>query len=369
MKETPLFEIHKKMNAKFVNFNGWNMPVWFKDLKQEHLHVRSSVGIFDVSHMGEIEIEGADAENFVNFTFTNKISDLKKGQARYGFFCNNEGGIIDDVIIYKLNDLRFFVCVNAGNVENVFNWLNSNSDSYKVTIKNLTSFYGQLAIQGPKAVEEVAKLFPSSQIQSIKKYTISRVNELDVEFKSKLNHSCPNGDNFLIARTGYTGEDGFELFVPNEVLNEIYLKIIGEIANIEPCGLGSRDTLRLEKGFPLHGNELSEKLNPIVANLERFIDFSKADFIGKVSLEVLSKNSDFALIGFKMTDKGIPRAGYKIFSNNNEIGYVTSGTFSPSLNEGIGLGIIKKDFSEIEDIEVKIRNDKKKVKRVSYPFV
>ena len=120
MNETPLFEIHKKMNAKFVNFNGWIMPVWFKDLKQEHLHVRSSVGIFDVSHMGEIEIEGADAENFVNFTFTNKISDLKKGQARYGFFCNNEGGVIDDVIIYKLNDLRFFVCVNASNVENVF---------------------------------------------------------------------------------------------------------------------------------------------------------------------------------------------------------------------------------------------------------
>ena len=369
MKETPLFEIHRKMNAKFVDFNGWNMPVWFKDLRQEHLHVRNSIGIFDVSHMGEIELEGADAEEFVNYTFTNTISDLKNGQARYGFFCNNEGGVIDDVIIYKLNNDRFFICVNAGNIENVFNWLSSNSAAYVVTIKNLTNFYGQLAIQGPKAVEEVAKLFPDSQIDRIKKYSISRVNELDSQFKSNLSHSCPNGDNFLIARTGYTGEDGFELFVPNEVLDEIYLKIISEIENIKPCGLGSRDTLRLEKGFPLHGKEISEELNPVVANLERFIDFSKIDFIGKASLESFAESRDFTLIGFKMVEMGIPRSGYKIFSANDEIGYVTSGTFSPSLNEGIGLGIIKKEFSEIEDIEVKIRNDKKKVKRASFPFV
>ena len=369
MKETPLFSIHKDMNAKFVDFNGWNMPVWFKDLKEEHLHVRKSVGIFDVSHMGELEIEGKGSADFLDFTFTNTVSDLRDGQARYGFFCNEHGGVIDDVIVYKLASERFFICVNAGNIDKVFSWLNLKSNNYEIVIKNLTNFYGQLAIQGPEAVSCTAKLFPTSNINKIKKYSISRVLELDEKYKSSLKNTCPNGDNFLIARTGYTGEDGFELFIPNEVLSDLYSVILNQLKNIQPCGLGSRDTLRLEKGFPLHGNELSEQLNPIEANLGKFIDFSKKDFIGKKSLELISQNPDLTLIGFKMCDKGIPRAGYKIFSEDNEIGYVTSGTFSPSLNEGIGLAVIKKDFSELETIEVKIRKDKKKALRVKYPFV
>ena len=369
MKETPLFPLHKEMNAKFVNFNGWNMPVWFKDLKEEHLHVRKSVGIFDVSHMGEIEIVGEKAEDFLDYTFTNTISDLNIGQARYGFFCNESGGVIDDVIIYKLDSTRFFICVNAGNIDNVYNWLSSVSKHYNIIIKNLTSFYGQLAIQGPEAVNCIAEIFPKSKILDIKKYSISKVLELEENYKSTLKKTCPNGDNFLIARTGYTGEDGFELFVPNEVLKDVYSMILGKLENVQPCGLGSRDTLRLEKGFPLHGNELSENLNPVEANLGKFIDFSKKDFIGKKSLEHISKNPGHVLIGFKMSDKGIPRSGYKIFSQDIEIGYVTSGTFSPSLNEGIGLAVIKKDFSQLDMIEIKIRNDKKKALKVKYPFI
>ena len=369
MKVTPLFEFHKNMNAKFVNFNGWNMPVWFEDLKQEHLHVRSSVGVFDVSHMGEVEVVGNMAEEFINYTFTNTVSDLNDGQARYGFFCNNEGGVIDDVIIYRLSIDRFFICVNAGNITQVFEWLNSTSVNFDIEVKNLTDFYGQLAIQGPDAVKCISNLFSSSNIDAIKKYSISSIIELEDRFKQKLKNPCPNGYNFLIARTGYTGEDGFELFVPNEVLPDIYSLLLEQVKNIKPCGLGSRDTLRLEKGFPLHGNELSDKLNPIESNLSKFVDFSKPDFIGKNSLELISQNRTSTLIGFKMDEKCIPRSGYKIFSNDSEIGYVTSGTFSPSLQEGIGLGVISGNFSEVTDIEVKIRSDKKKAKRSAYPFI
>jgi aminomethyltransferase len=369
MKETPLFQIHKKMNAKFVNFNGWNMPVWFKDLKEEHLHVRRALGVFDVSHMGELEVIGKNAESFIDFTFTNTILNLKDSQARYCFLFREDGGVIDDVIIYRLNQERFFICVNAGNIVNVFNWLDSLSSDFGVMIKNLSDFYGQLAIQGPRAVESIIKLFPNSNIDKINKYSIQKIFELDKQYESRLSSPCPDGYNFLIARTGYTGEDGFELFVPNEALKEIYSQILDQVDNVQPCGLGCRDTLRLEKGFPLHGNELSERLNPIEANLEKFIDFSKENFIGRESLDRIFKNRNFTLIGFKMEEKSIPRAGYKIFSKDQEIGHVTSGTFSPVLQEGIGLGLIKNNCSELNDIQVKIRNDKKSAKKVRYPFV
>jgi glycine cleavage system T protein len=273
------------------------------------------------------------------------------------------------VIIYRLSKDRFFICVNAGNIEKVFEWLKSSSNGYNIKIKNLTSFYGQLAIQGPKAVDCVSKLFPSSNIKNIKKYSISSISDLEENYVHKLKSPCPDGYSFLIARTGYTGEDGFELFVPNEVLPDIYLLVLENIQDIKPCGLGSRDTLRLEKGFPLHGNELSEKLNPIEANLSKFVDFTKPDFIGKTSLQSILRNKKSSLIGFKMNDKCIPRAGYKIFSDDREIGFVTSGTFSPTLQQGIGLGVINESFSEVEYIEVKIRSDKKIAKRSSYPFV
>ena len=370
MKVTPLFNIHKKYNAKFVNFNGWEMPVWFEDLRKEHLQVRQGAGVFDVSHMGEIEISGKDAETYVDYIFTNKVSDLSLGQARYGFICNTHGGVVDDIIVYKLDFDRFFLCVNAGNIENVFSWLTSNIHNNNVSVVNLSSFYGQLAIQGPKAVEYIDTLFPDSNVKSIKKYNISNILELENLYSSNLEWKCPNNNNFLIARTGYTGEDGFELFVPNEKIIDIYEQILKEFeSKIKPCGLGSRDTLRIEMGFPLHGNELRSNLTPIEANLARFINFEKKDFIGKNALEKVLSSNNSCLVGFKMHEKSVPRSGYKVFSSDSEIGFVTSGTFSPVLEQGVGLALIDSKHKDLDQISIQIRGSYKCANIVNYPFI
>ena len=370
MKTTPLYEFHDKMGAKFVEFNGWHMPVWFEGPKEEHLCVRESLGIFDVSHMGEIEISGTDSEVFVDYIFTNSILNLSDGQARYGFICNQSGGVVDDVIIYKMLNGAYFICVNAGNVSKVFNWLLENSNTYNVEIKNLSDFYGQLAIQGPNSIDFMDELFPLSEIKSIKKYRIASILELEESYADNLKWKCPNGNNFLIARTGYTGEEGFELFVPNEMIKDVYKTLI-ENKNLTPipCGLGSRDTLRIEMGFPLYGNELSEEISPIDSDLEKFIDMTKKDFIGKDSIAEKIQEKEFTLIGLEMNDKAIPRHGYKIFNENKIIGHVTSGTFSPILKRGICLGLIENKFSNLNEFQVEIRKKYEDAHKVTYPFI
>ena len=370
MKTTPLYKLHRTMGARFVDFSGWQIPVWFSGLNKEHMKVRESVGIFDVSHMGEIEIAGPDSENYVNYVFTNSILNLSHGQARYGFLCNKSGGVVDDVIVYKMIDGSFFICVNAGNTEKVNKWLLDNSRNYDVRISNLSDFYGQLAIQGPKSIDFLEKFFLDSDIKSIKKYHISSIVELEEKYKNQLKWSCPNGNNFLVARTGYTGEDGFELFVPNERIEEIYKNLIKNSgSNLSPCGLGARDTLRIEMGFPLYGNELSEDGSPVDSGLEKFIDMNKEAFIGKTHIEKRIKDRKFSLIGFKMRNKIIPRSGYKILNKDKLIGHVTSGTFSPILKKGIGLGLVDTGSSELDQFNIEIRNKHEEAYKASYPFI
>ena len=370
MITTPLFDIHKDMGARFVNFNGWDMPVWFEDLNKEHIKVRQEAGIFDVSHMGEIEISGKDSESYLDYVFTNSIFGLNLGQARYGFFCNESGGVIDDVIIYKIARERFFICVNAGNTDKVFKWLTDASASYDVSVANLSKFYGQLAIQGPSAINYINEFLPSSNVESIKKYHIAPILELETKYRNQLEWKCPYGNNFLIARTGYTGEDGFELFVPNEKIVEIYKNILEYFSpSIQPCGLGARDTLRIEMGFPLYGHELSEQQSPIDSNLERFIDMKKKEFIGKSEIEKSMIDSKVFLIGFKMNSKMIARSGYGVFQEEKKIGYVTSGTYSPILKKGIGLALIGRNWSDLTQISIKIRDNYQNAERTDYPFI
>ena len=370
MKTTPLYKLHDKMGAKFVEFNGWHMPVWFDGLKEEHICVRENLGIFDVSHMGEIEISGKDSEVFVDYIFTNSILNLSYGQARYGFLCNNSGGVIDDVIVYKMHDGTFFICVNAGNVDKAYRWLSDNSSNYDVEVTNLSDFYGQLAIQGPKSIQFMEEVFPQTDISSIKKYRISSLVELEKNYEDKLKWRCPNNNNFLIARTGYTGEEGFELFVPNEKIEDIYKLIIGNPGLIPmACGLGARDTLRIEMGFPLYGNELSDTTSPIDSDLEKFVDLSKKEFVGKSNIEERIKSKKFTLIGLKMNDKTIPRSGYKILSKNKIIGHVTSGTFSPILKRGICLGLIEYQCVDFNEFQIEIRKKYEDAEKVKYPFI
>lgn len=369
MKSTPLYNIHQENGAKFTEFNGWNMPLWFSSLEQEHIHVRRDSGAFDVSHMGEIEVIGKDAFSFMDLTFTNNISRLGLGQARYGFFCDHQGNVIDDVIAYKLSDDSFFLCVNAGNIEQVFLWLESNCEGFDINLKNLSSFYGQIAIQGPNSYKYLSKIYPDTNIEELKKYTITKIIDLDKELTNKLSNKCPNQDNFLIARTGYTGEDGFELFVPNEVLPEIYKSILESSPNIKPCGLGSRDTLRIEKGFPLHGNEFGKGTVPSDFNLNKFIDQTKNNFIGKDAIIKKCESNELSFVGFEMEDKSIARSGYEIYLNDKKIGSVTSGTFSPILKKGIGMALIDSKFSDLSNFQIKIRKNLKNAKKVSYPFL
>ena len=369
MKVTPLYKTHEEHGAKFTEFNGWNMPLWFSSLENEHLQVRNDSGVFDVSHMGEIVIEGTDAFSFLNVTFTNKISALKNGQAKYGFFCDTNGNVIDDIIAYKLDKNRYFLCVNAGNIDNVFNWLVNNSKDFEVEIKNLSTFYGQLAIQGPNSLKYLSKIFPITFSEDFKKYTIVNIMDLDKKYECKFSFDSLTENNFLIARTGYTGEDGFELFLPNELITEIYKNILENCPNIKPCGLGSRDTLRIEKGFPLHGNEFTEGTVPSDFNLNKFIDNSKDNFIGKDAILKKISDNEFSFVGFQMEDNSIARNGYEVFNNGSNIGKVTSGTYSPILKKGIGLALISSDFSELRNFDIKIRKNFRKAVKVDYPFL
>jgi len=369
MNTTPLFQIHEKLNAKFTEFNGWNMPLWFSSLEDEHLHVRNQVGIFDVSHMGEIEIAGDDAESFTDFIFTNNILSLKTGQARYGFICDSDAQVLDDVIVYKISNKRFFLCVNAGNKDSVYEWLFNLDHKFNIEVKNLSNFYGQLAVQGPKTIEVINKIFPKSNLGFLNKFYMTNIIDLEEKFLSSLKAKCPNGDNFLIARTGYTGEDGYEIFVPNEVISSVYEYLLESCNEIKPCGLASRDTLRIEAGFPLHGNELIKGTTPVDFNLNRFIDFKKPNFIGKEVIEKRLENKKYVFVGFMMADNSIARSGYDVLKNDTKIGFVTSGTFSPVLKKGIGFALLDYEHSKITEFEIRIRKALKIAQKVDYPFI
>ncbi|MEO0336825.1 MAG: glycine cleavage system aminomethyltransferase GcvT [Pseudomonadota bacterium] len=356
MKRTALYETHLKHSGKMVDFAGWEMPVQYEGLKAEHLAVRNGVGLFDVSHMGEIRVKGAKALETCEWLTTNHVAKLKAGEAQYTLFPNDQGGVVDDLIIYCIEpETDYLLCVNASNKDKDFQWCLSNNKGADITDES--GMWGQIAIQGPKALEVSKKVFP----------------ELDLERPAfTFSYQGFNGDECIVARTGYTGEDGFEVFVPWDKSADLWQAFMdaGEGDGIKPCGLGARDTLRTEMKFPLYGNEIDDTTNPYQAGLGWVTKPKLKEFLGMNLILENKPNLDSKLIGLELTDKGIPRSGYEVLSPEGEvIGKVTSGTQSPMTGKSIGIAYVKESYKEVgTELMVQIRARQVAAKVVKTPF-
>lgn len=358
IKKTPLHDEHVRLGARMVDFAGWRMPVQYQGVIEEHKSVRENVGLFDVSHMGEIFFTGPKALESLQWLTTNDVSKLENGQAQYSLLPNAQGGLVDDIYVYCIEkNSKYLVCVNAANVEKDFEWMKKNNKGAQ--IENASARWAQVAIQGPKAEQLLSRVL-GKEVAALKK------NEFATQEHDE--------KTWYVARTGYTGEDGFEVFVPNEHAVRFWRDLLdqGKDLGVAPIGLGARDTLRTEMKYSLYGNEITDETSAVDAGLGWVIKFSKGDFIGKAPLEKQkAQGAGHKLVGFKMLDKGIPRQGYLLISLDNiEIGKVTSGTHSPSLNEPVGIGYVKKDWAlEGKEFFVQIRGRNVKATVVKTPFV
>lgn len=358
LKRTPLFEVYKNYGAKTIDFGGWDLPVQFSSIKEEHEAVRTKAGLFDVSHMGEVEVRGADSLAFLQKIATNDVSLLKTGGAQYTAMCYEDGGTVDDLLIYKKADNDYLLVINASNIDKDIDWLTANING-DVTIKNISNEVALLALQGPIAQQVLQKL-TDTDLTEIKFF----------KFKDGVKVS---GVNSLLSRTGYTGEDGFEIYCAAEDAIVLWEKIleVGKEDGVLPCGLGARDTLRFEAILPLYGQELSKDITPIEAGIGFAVKPNKeADFNGKAVLKKQKENGPARkLVGIELIDKGIPRHGYEVFANGEQIGVVTTGTQSPTLKKNIGLALLKAEFTALgTEVEVQIRKKRLKAKVVATPF-
>lgn len=357
MKDITLRSTHEALGAKLVPYAGFNMPVQYEGVSVEHETVRNGVGVFDVSHMGEFLIEGPHALELIQKTCSNDASKLAIGKAQYSYLPNENGGIIDDLIIYKMKEDSYLLVVNASNIEKDWNWINSKNDVGAI-VKDLSPEYSLLAIQGPKAVEAM---------QSLTSHNLS-----DLKFYNFVVGDFAGVDNVIISATGYTGSGGFEIYCKNSEVKQIWDKVFeaGADYGIKPIGLAARDTLRLEMGYCLYGNDIDETTSPIAAGLGWVTKFTK-DFTNSEALKIEKENGPKSkLIGFELDEKGIPRHGYDIVDDQgNVIGTVTSGTMSPSLHKGIGLGYVPPVFSEVgSKIFIQIRKNAVPATVVKTPF-
>ncbi|NEU10180.1 glycine cleavage system aminomethyltransferase GcvT [Flavihumibacter sp. R14] len=357
MKNVALNDIHTDLGAKMVPFAGFNMPVQYAGVNAEHETVRKAVGVFDVSHMGEFILKGEGALDLIQKVTSNDASRLFDGKIQYSCLPNEEGGIVDDLLVYRIDEKTYMLVVNASNIEKDLNWI-SKYNTFGVDIKDISDRTSLLAVQGPKAAEALQSL-TDIDLSAMEYYTFKKGTFAGV-------------DNVLISATGYTGAGGFELYFDNEHAEEIWNKIFeaGESFGIKPIGLAARDTLRLEMGFCLYGNDIDDSTSPLEAGLGWITKFTK-DFVNSQNLAAQKENGvSRKLIGFEMVDRGIPRHDYEIVdSEGNNIGKVTSGTQSPSLQRAVGLGYVSKDFAkEGTEIFINIRDKKVKAKVVKFPF-
>jgi aminomethyltransferase len=353
--QTALFETHRALGGKIVNFFGWQMPLQYKGVIKEHQAVRSSVGIFDVSHMGRIYIEGLGAEALLDYLSTNNIVGKKNCTATYTLWCSESGTVIDDLIIYKESKIKYFVVVNAANREKDLVHLLHYSSGKDVIINERYNDDGILAVQGPKALALIAEIFPNTR--GLK----------HMHFISILDR----GQEIIVSRTGYTGENGVEIYAPNNQLVVLWNLILekGRPFGIEAIGLGARDTLRLEMGYALYGHELSDEILPIESVSAWTIKWEKRDFLGKKALESTLQSNKFRHeYGIVLEDKGIAREGYPILQNEKQIGVVTSGTLSPTLQQSIAIVLVEKKLQEGDSVKVKIRDNLCTGRVVSLPF-
>ena len=344
MRKTKLYSEHIQLNAKMVDFGGFNMPIQYSGISTEHLNVRNNVGIFDVSHMGEFYVSGNDALGFLNYVCSNNIHKIKIYKAQYNCLINENGGIIDDLIIYRTNEKDYMLVVNAANIEKDWNWLNQQIKKFNCNISNKSDTIGLISVQGPNSLKLINDVF-NDNFESIKKFN----------FKSIIHKNS----KILISNTGYTGSVGYELYVDNKIIIDVWKSLYSKKEKYSLCavGLGARDTLRIEAGYPLYGNEINDLTTPHEANLMWITDLNK-NFIGNKKILESISNSKKKLVGFKMIDRAIPRKDYNIFDVNNKmIGKVTSGTFSPSKKVGIGMAMI--DFKYFNSNEIYIENRNK----------
>jgi len=357
LSETPLRHSHERLGAKMVPFAGWLMPVQYQGLREEHEIVRARVGLFDVSHMGEIRVSGPNALASVQWLTTNDVGKLQEGQAQYSLFLNENGGVVDDLIVYCLKKNEdYLLCVNAANTDK--DWAFVQKHNRGAVLENQSRQWGQIAVQGPRAVELLEKIFPGFS-------ACAGFSLLKADFE---------GASCLAARTGYTGEDGGEVFVPWDKTEKLWEKLLelGAPLGVSAIGLGARDTLRTEAKYPLYGHELNDEMNPYSAGLGWVIKPDAKDFVGKEKLLEGKKQAlQTKLVGFVMKEKGIARAGYPLLdADGQNVGVVTSGTPSPSTAENIGIGYVPKELAEVgTEIFVEIRGRKVKAQVVKTPFV
>lgn len=361
MKETPLNQIHRELGARMVDFGGWDMPVQYSGVIEEHLAVRQAAGLFDVSHMGEVEVTGPNALAFIQYLTINDASKLVDGQIQYSAFCYPEGGVVDDVTLYRFNESRFLFCVNASNTDKDFAWMQkilSESAMTDVTLSNRSAEFAQIALQGPKA-EKILSALTNVPLAEIVYY-----------------HFCEGvvaGVEMIISRTGYTGEDGFELYLPSSAAVEVWRQLMatGAPHGLLPIGLGARDTLRLEKGYALYGHELSQEISPLEAGLAWITKLDKDDFVGKAALVAQKTNGvPRRRVGLVMQERGIPREGYLVFVGDREVGVVSSGTMSPTLMIGVALALVEPSVAGVDsELQVAIRNRRMSAKVARPPFV
>lgn len=379
LKRTPLYPLYAEHGAKTVNFGGWEMPVQFSGIIQEHETVRTKAGIFDVSHMGEIVVRGSDADRYLQYVTTNDIATLGEGQAHYSFLCNPEGGVVDDLIVYKLKEKEYMLVVNAANVTKDLEWLEQHKKG-DVEIIDISEETALLALQGPLALRILQKL-TDADLESLESFHF--LSDVDIRIETRDQDTPGTGENTttsekttikaLVSRTGYTGEDGFELYVPAEHAIGLWKGLMkaGENEGIIPVGLGARDTLRFEAKLPLYGQELSPQISPLEVGLGWFVKLDKGDFIGR---EALRKQKEAGvsrkLVGIEMIDRGIPRSHYPVYdAEDRKVGEVTSGTFSPTLKKNVGLALVDKSVSAIgTELWVEIRGKKLRAAVVQTPF-
>jgi len=357
VKHLPLHKQHQDAGARFIQFASWEVPVFYSSIIDEHETVRKGVGLFDVSHMGEVRLKGPKAKEFLNYLLPNRINKLSPGKGIYSPMLNESGGIVDDLIVYQLEEDNFLVIINAGNVDKDHQWITSHLPEEGVEYENISAQRGILAIQGPKGPDVVKALF-GEDLGSLARF----------EFRLR----SFQGKDIVVSRTGYTGEDGFELFIDNEVAEPLFEEIFkaGKAWGIKPIGFGARDTLRLESCLLLHGHDMSDTISPLEAPLKWTIDLDKENFIGKDALlKQLEEGVQRKIVGFEMVDRGLARENYVVKKDEKEIGFVTSGSHSPSLNKKIGLALIDISEAKIDnEISIVIRDQAQKAKIVKMPF-
>jgi len=360
IKKTPLNKVHRELGGKMVDFGGWDMPVQYSGVIAEHLRTREHSGLFDVSHMGEIWVEGEDAVKFVNRLTTNDVTKLVDGQAQYSALTREDGTVVDDLLVYRFDQDKLLLVVNAGTTEKDWDWITSHKAEENITLTNASADYCQIAVQGPDAIEILRQL-TETDLAAIKYYyfEVGKVDRIDA----------------IISRTGYTGEDGFEVYADAKYAEQLWNKFLevgkfGDENGILPCGLAARNTLRLESAMSLYGHEISDDITPLEANLGWICKLNKENFNGKDALVKLKEAGlKRKLVGFEMTDKGIARDDFDVYINDKKVGKVTSGSPAPSLKKNIGLAFVPAEFANPgQEIKIDVRGKQLAAQIVPIPF-